>query len=108
MSPASLEALADGVRGGNVRAMARAISAVENALLGHESLLSALFPYTGRAAIVGLTGAPGAGKSSLVDGLVRLLRERSVGIGVLAVDPSSPFTGGAILGDRIRMQEHAY
>jgi LAO/AO transport system kinase len=108
MNPASLETLADGVRRGNVRAMARTISAVENALPGHEALLSALYLHSGRAAIVGLTGAPGAGKSSLVDGLVRLLRERSVNVGVLAVDPSSPFTGGAILGDRIRMQAHAY
>ncbi len=108
MNAASLEALADGVRRGNVRAIARAISAIENELPGHEALLGALYRQTGRAAIVGLTGAPGAGKSSLVDGLVRLLRERSLEVGVLAVDPSSPFTGGAILGDRIRMQAHAY
>jgi len=108
VNAASLEALADGVRRGNVRAIARAISAIENELPGHEALLGALYRQTGRAAIVGLTGAPGAGKSSLVDGLVRLLRERSLEVGVLAVDPSSPFTGGAILGDRIRMQAHAY
>jgi LAO/AO transport system kinase len=107
VNTASLEALAEGVRHGNVRAIARAISAIENAVPGHEALLGALYRQTGHAAIVGLTGAPGAGKSSLVDGLVRLLRERGVTVGVLAVDPSSPFTGGSILGDRIRMQAHA-
>lgn len=99
---------ADGVLRGNARAIGRAISAVENEAPGNEALLGALYRHTGKAYVLGITGPPGAGKSSLVDDLVRLLRERGRGVGVLAVDPSSPFTGGAILGDRIRMQAHAY
>jgi LAO/AO transport system kinase len=70
-------------------------------------LLKGIFPYTGNARLVGITGAPGAGKSSLVDGLIRLLRNRGKKVAIVAVDPTSPFTGGAILGDRVRMQEHA-
>ncbi len=93
---------------GDPRAIGRAVSAIENALPGHEALLGALYRQTGRAFVLGVTGPPGAGKSSLVDGLVRLLRAQDLGVGILAVDPSSPFTGGAILGDRIRMQAHAY
>jgi LAO/AO transport system kinase len=100
--------LVERVLRGDPRAIGRAISAAENDMPGNEELLGALYRHTGRAYVLGMTGPPGAGKSSLVDGLVRLLRAQELGVGVLAVDPSSPFTGGAILGDRIRMQAHAY
>jgi len=100
--------LVERVLRGDPRAIGRAISAAENDAPGNEELLGALYRHTGRAYVLGMTGPPGAGKSSLVDGLVRLLRAQGRGVGVLAVDPSSPFTGGAILGDRIRMQAHAY
>src|SRR3989440_7904925 len=96
------------VRRGDPRAIGRAISAAENEAPGNETVLGTLFRHSGHAYVLGVTGSPGAGKSSLVDGLVRLLRARDLGVGVLAVDPSSPFTGGAILGDRIRMEAHAY
>jgi LAO/AO transport system kinase len=94
------------VRSGDVRALARAISAVENRSGEASDLLKALFPHTGHARIVGLTGPPGAGKSTLVDQLARRYRQNEQTVGIIAVDPSSPYTGGAILGDRIRMQEH--
>jgi LAO/AO transport system kinase len=80
---------------------------VDDAQPSAEPELRALFPHTGRAQIVGITGNPGAGKSTLVDRLIAHLRARGKTVGVLAVDPTSPFTGGAILGDRIRMQDHA-
>jgi LAO/AO transport system kinase len=86
--------------------LARAISAVENRSLGWADLLKALFPKTGHARILGLTGAPGAGKSTLVDQLARHYRKENRTVGIIAVDPTSPYTGGAILGDRIRMQDH--
>jgi LAO/AO transport system kinase len=96
------------LRSGDVRALARAISTVENRAPGWSDLLKAVFPHTGKARVLGLTGPPGAGKSTLVDQLARFYRrekdKRTVGI--IAVDPTSPYTGGAILGDRIRMQEH--
>jgi LAO/AO transport system kinase len=88
------------------RAVARLISLVEDDRPGATSVLAALFPRTGSAHVVGLTGAPGSGKSTLTDQLIRHVRALGDEIGVLAVDPSSPFTGGAILGDRIRMQDH--
>jgi len=91
---------------GDSRALARAISAVENRVPGSSELLKALFPHSGRARILGLTGAPGAGKSTLVDQLAKHYRKQGKSIGIIAVDPSSPYTGGAILGDRIRMQDH--
>ena len=94
------------LRGGDARALARAISAVENRSAGWSDLLKSLFPHTGHARIVGLTGAPGAGKSTLVNQLARLYRRENKKIGIIAVDPTSPYTGGAILGDRIRMQDH--
>jgi LAO/AO transport system kinase len=95
------------LRSGDPRALARAISVVENRLAGWSDLLKALFPHTGHARILGLTGSPGAGKSTLVDQLARHYRQQNCTVGVIAVDPSSPYTGGAILGDRIRMQEHS-
>jgi len=94
------------LRAGDSRALARAISTVENRDPESLQLLKALFPYTGRARIIGLTGSPGAGKSTLVDQLARLYRKQDHTVGIVAVDPSSPYSGGAILGDRIRMQEH--
>jgi LAO/AO transport system kinase len=92
---------------GDARAIARAISAVENREPDAQELLRRLFPHTGRAVVVGVTGSPGTGKSTLVDGLAAALRRRGHTVGILAVDPSSPFSGGAILGDRVRMQSHA-
>jgi LAO/AO transport system kinase len=94
------------LRSGDVRTLARTISSVENRSAGSSELLKALFPHSGRARVIGLTGAPGAGKSTLVDHLARLYRKQNQTVGVVAVDPTSPYTGGAILGDRIRMQEH--
>jgi len=94
------------LRSGDPRALARAISTVENHAPGWIDLLKGLFPHTGRARTIGLTGAPGAGKSTLVDQLAKYYRKENRTIGIIAVDPSSPYTGGAILGDRIRMQDH--
>jgi LAO/AO transport system kinase len=87
--------------------VARLISMVERAGGPHRAVARALAPYTGHARIVGITGAPGVGKSTTTSAIVTALRARGERVGVLAVDPSSPFTGGALLGDRIRMQEHA-
>jgi len=94
------------VRAGDARSLARAISTVENRAPGWSDLLKALFPHSGRARVIGLTGPPGAGKSTLVDQLARLYRKQNRTVGIIAVDPTSPYTGGAILGDRIRMQDH--
>ncbi|MGZ7093617.1 MAG: methylmalonyl Co-A mutase-associated GTPase MeaB [Candidatus Angelobacter sp.] len=102
----SLQNLVDQIRAGNPRALARAISTVENRGPGWSELLKALFPHSGHARILGLTGPPGAGKSTLVDQLARHYRKQKHTVGIIAVDPTSPYTGGAILGDRIRMQEH--
>jgi len=96
----------DQLRSGDVRALARAISTVENRAPGWSELLKALFPHSGKARVLGLTGPPGAGKSTLVDQLARFYRKDNHTVGIIAVDPTSPYTGGAILGDRIRMQEH--
>jgi LAO/AO transport system kinase len=114
----------ESLRSGDARALARAISTVENRAPGWSDLLKALFPHTGKARVIGLTGAPGSGKSTLVDQLARLYRKKenphssrkerglngppegNYTVGIIAVDPTSPYTGGAILGDRIRMQDH--
>ena len=113
----------DLLRSGDARALARAISTIENHAPGWNELLKELFPHTGRALTIGLTGSPGAGKSTLVDQLAKLYRsmknphptktaldgppnDESYTVGIIAVDPTSPYTGGAILGDRIRMQSH--
>lgn len=93
-------------RAGDRRALARAVSAVEDGSPGAPDLLRLFWDAAGGARRIGLTGAPGAGKSTLVSRLIEIIRRRGETAGVLAVDPSSPFTGGAILGDRIRMQEH--
>jgi len=96
----------DRLRNGDARALARAISTVENRSAGWSDLLKALFPHSGHARILGLTGAPGAGKSTLVDQLAKIYRKQNQTVGIIAVDPTSPYSGGAILGDRIRMQDH--
>jgi len=96
----------DQLRSGDVRTLARTISTVENRAPGWSELLKALFPHSGKARVLGLTGPPGAGKSTLVDQLARFYRKDNRTVGIIAVDPTSPYTGGAILGDRIRMQEH--
>lgn len=98
-------ALAEAVLAGNRRAVARAITRVENAMPGAEALVDALYPHTGHAWRIGLTGPPGAGKSTLTDRLIGHFREAGQTVGVVAVDPSSPFTGGALLGDRVRLSE---
>jgi LAO/AO transport system kinase len=103
---AGIQTWIESLRAGDPRALARAISTVEDRASGCNELLKALFPHTGKARIIGLTGSPGAGKSTLVDQLARFYRKEERSIGIIAVDPSSPYTGGAILGDRIRMQEH--
>src|SRR5262245_21687220 len=89
---------------GDVNAVARAISRVEDGAADAGELMKEVFPRTGRALVIGITGAPGAGKSSLVDKLAAVYRKRGERVGIIAVDPSSPFSGGGILGDRIRMQ----
>jgi LAO/AO transport system kinase len=100
-------ALADRVLQGDVRAAARLMRLIDDAQPAAEPELRALFPSTGRAQLIGITGNPGSGKSTLVDRLIAHVRGQGKTVGVLAVDPTSPFTGGAILGDRIRMQDHA-
>jgi LAO/AO transport system kinase len=97
----------EGVLSGDRRAVARAISMVEDGADGLPELIAGLFPKTGRAYTVGLTGSPGVGKSSLAAELVKAARQRDLSVAVLAIDPTSPFTGGALLGDRLRMQSHA-
>jgi len=92
---------------GDVRSVSRAISAIENHSTESEDLLKQLFPHTGQAYLTGITGAPGTGKSTLVDRLASYHRKHDERVGVVAVDPTSPYSGGAILGDRIRMQGHA-
>ncbi len=99
--------LAERVVAGEPRAIARAISLVENEEPDGVALIRAIFAQTGRAYLVGITGPPGAGKSTLVDRLTTEIRASGAGVGVVAVDPTSPFTGGAVLGDRLRMQTHA-
>jgi LAO/AO transport system kinase len=103
---AAVSAIADGVLKGEVRSIARACRVVDDELAGYVDLLKALFPHTGRAWIIGVTGNPGSGKSTLVDRLVQHLRAKDAKVAVVAIDPTSPFSGGAILGDRIRMQRH--
>jgi LAO/AO transport system kinase len=103
----AIQTWADRVSAGNIRAISRAISAIENHATEAEELLRVLFPQTGKAYLTGITGAPGTGKSTLVDRLAAHYRKQQEPVGVIAVDPTSPYSGGAILGDRIRMQGHA-
>ena len=98
--------LADGVRAGDTRALARSISLVEDGDPAARELIRRLFPHTGRAHVVGITGSPGVGKSSLISALVGNVRARDLTAGVISVDPTSPFTHGALLGDRVRLAEH--
>ena len=101
------ETLIGAARDGDARALARLVSLVEDSAPQLRSIMQAIAPATGQAHVVGLTGSPGVGKSTLAGALVRHYRDQGHRVGVLAVDPSSPFTGGALLGDRVRMQQHA-
>jgi LAO/AO transport system kinase len=101
-----METISKDLMAGNRRALAKAISIVESGGPDASSLIRNVFASTGRAHLIGITGSPGVGKSTLVDALIGEIRKSGLKVGVLAVDPTSPFTGGAILGDRIRMQEH--
>jgi len=106
-STASVPELVERARSGDARAVARLISLVEDASPLLREVMAGLAPYTGHAQIVGITGSPGVGKSTSTNALVGELRKAGKRVGVLAVDPSSPFSGGALLGDRVRMQDHA-
>lgn len=99
--------LAQEIIKGDHRAIARAISLVENNRSAAQEMMKKIFPHTGKSVIIGITGAPGSGKSTLVDQMLGFLRKKGKKIGIVAVDPSSPFSGGAILGDRIRMMQHS-
>jgi LAO/AO transport system kinase len=99
--------LAEKVLAGDVRAAARLISRLEDGAPGAAAEVDALYPRTGRAHVVGVTGAPGAGKSTLIDSLIGFFRQENMSVGVIAIDPTSALTGGALLGDRVRMQRHS-
>jgi len=105
--PVDVPALVSAAREGKPRAVARLISLVEDAHPALREVMAALAPHTGTAYIIGITGSPGVGKSTSTSALVAAFRARGKRVGILAVDPSSPFSGGALLGDRVRMQEHA-
>jgi LAO/AO transport system kinase len=100
-----LDALIEQARSGNRRALSRLITLVEQGEDSAESVITRIYPFTGNAHIVGVTGSPGAGKSSLVNELAKQIRKQDKRVGIIAVDPSSPFSGGALLGDRIRMRD---
>jgi len=99
------EEIVKGVLSGNQRGIAKAITAIENNTPQAQEIVAQIYPHTGKAHVIGLTGAGGAGKSTLIEKMVREYRRRGKTVGIVAVDPTSPFTGGAFLGDRIRMQE---
>jgi LAO/AO transport system kinase len=105
--PVAIETWSEQIRAGDLRAIARAITAIEDNDPQSEKLVQQIFPCTGNAFLIGVTGAPGTGKSTLVDRLAGHYRRNGNSVGIIAVDPTSPYTGGAILGDRIRMQGHA-
>ncbi len=98
--------IAERIISGDLRAAARLLRDIDDQIAGARDLLTALYPHTGRAHVIGFTGSPGVGKSTLVDQITALFRRDGLTVGILAVDPTSPFSGGAILGDRIRMQRH--
>ncbi len=100
-----IKELIKGILSSNKRSIARGISLVENESPESSDLLKSLYSYTGKSYLIGVTGPPGAGKSTITNNLAKLMREKGYKIGIIAVDPTSPFTGGALLGDRIRMQE---
>jgi len=102
-----MNSIVEKVVAGDVRAVARLIRDIDDGMPEVREVLKALYPFTGKAYVIGITGAPGVGKSTLVDQMVFHLRKQDKTIGVLAVDPTSPFSGGAILGDRVRMQRHS-
>jgi LAO/AO transport system kinase len=102
----TIEGLVEGVRSGDRRALARAITLIESSDPSAYELVKEIYPETGKAYAVGVTGPPGVGKSSLISALVRHVREGDASVGVISVDPSSPFTRGALLGDRIRLADH--
>jgi LAO/AO transport system kinase len=104
---ADAAALVAAARDGNARSLARLVSLAENGSPGLRHVMRAIAPFAGHAHVVGLTGSPGVGKSTLTGALVRAYRAAGLRVGVLAIDPTSPFTGGALLGDRVRMSEHA-
>src|SRR6478736_55970 len=105
--PVDVPALVESARAGSPRAVARLISLVEDGHPALRDVMAALAPHSGSAYVIGITGSPGVGKSTSTTALVGAYRERGLRVGVLAVDPSSPFSGGALLGDRVRMQDHA-
>lgn len=107
MNDAGVQDRVDRVRSGDVRFVSRLIRKLEDGSSRAKTVVKSLYQHTGKARIIGMTGAPGAGKSTLSDALITCYRQQGKEIGVLAVDPTSPFTGGAILGDRVRMQKHA-
>jgi LAO/AO transport system kinase len=107
VTPAGPAALVEAARSGDARALARLISLVENASPQLRDVMRLIAPHTGQARVIGLTGAPGVGKSTITGALVGAYRGQGLRVGVLAVDPTSPFSGGALLGDRVRMQDHA-
>jgi LAO/AO transport system kinase len=102
-----MDPVAEKVVSGDVRTVARVIRDIDDGMPDVRNVLKAIYPHTGRAYVLGITGAPGVGKSTLVDQMVGHLRKQNKTVGVLAVDPTSPFSGGAILGDRVRMQRHS-
>ncbi len=99
--------LASKILEGDVSAAAKLISGIENNTPAALEEMNAIYSYTGKAYIIGVTGSPGAGKSTLVDNLISYFRSKHIKVGVVAVDPTSAFTGGALLGDRVRMQKHS-
>jgi len=100
-----IEEILQGILTGNKRSIAKAITLIENATPESKKLIAKIYPHTGKAHIIGITGPSGSGKSTLIEKIVREYRQNGKKVGVIAVDPTSPFTGGAFLGDRIRMQE---
>jgi len=102
-----MNSVVEKVMAGDVRNVARLIRDIDDGMPGVREILKKLYPHTGKATVIGITGAPGVGKSTLVDQMIAHIRNRGKTVGVLAVDPTSPFSGGAILGDRVRMQRHS-